>query len=159
MATAEDYFEITNIVSRFSDCIDREDWDGIGKLFAHMTFSAPTLDGSVSGQEGLADFYRRVTKEMDERWTGDPEDAKTVRHKHVFTNHITEIAPDGNHATCQYYGTVYAYSNKLPFTGRASGVYKDTFERIDGRWQIVSRYQDMDYPPKYRPIDVGDNVR
>jgi hypothetical protein len=146
-----DYAEITAIVARFAECIDTHDWMGIGELFSHLTYTSPGIDYSVSGVAELAAFYERVTTEMDERWAGDPEDAATVGHKHVFTNLVVEVADDGLSATCRYYGTVYSFSSAKPLQPRWSGRYYDRFERIDGRWHIVSRRQETDYPQGYRP--------
>jgi hypothetical protein len=149
--TAQDEREIRNIVSRFAWHIDRQEWDAIGALFAHMTYTSPGIDDSVREPAELAAFYERVTTEMDARWAGDPEDAKTVGHKHVFTNFVLEFGGEGTTATCQYYGTVFSFSAKKPLQPRWSGRYEDRFEKVDGAWRIVARHQTTDYPIGYRP--------
>ncbi|HEV8296569.1 MAG TPA: nuclear transport factor 2 family protein [Acidimicrobiales bacterium] len=149
---ASDEQAILDIVARFAWHIDRQEWAAIGELFADLTYTSPGIDDTaVSGAAALAAFYERVTTEMDARWAGDPEDAKTVGHKHVFTNHLIEIAEDRATATCQYYGTVMSFSAAKPLQPRWSGRYEDRFVRRDGVWRIVARRQETDYPIGYRP--------
>jgi hypothetical protein len=149
----DDYADITAIVANFAEGIDTHDWIGIGELFSHLTYTSPGIDYEVSGVSELAAFYERVTTEMNVRWAGDPDDGKTVGHKHVFTNLVVEVADDRRTATCRYYGTVYAYSSKKPLQPRWSGRYYDRFERIDDRWHIVARRQETDFPQGYKPSE------
>jgi len=149
----DDYAEITAIVAKFAERIDTHDWAGIGELFSHLTYTSPGIDYSVRGPAELAAFYERVVTEMNERWAGDPDDARTVGHKHVFTNLIVDVADDRRRATCRYYGTVYAFSARKPLEARWSGRYYDGFERVDGHWHIVGRRQETDFPPGYRPAE------
>lgn len=148
---AQDEREIHNIISAFAWHIDRHEWDAIGVLFAHLTYTSPGIDFSVREPAELAAFYERVTTEMDARWAGDPEDAKSVGHKHVFTNFVLEFGEDATTATCRYYGTVVSFSAKKPLQPRWSGRYYDRFEKVDGVWRIVARHQETDYPIGYRP--------
>ena len=152
----DDYREIANIVGLFSHHIDRRDFVALAALFSDLTYRSNGIDYAVSGEGDLAIFYERVVDEANVRFAGDPEDAKTVQHQHVFTNLVVEIADDRETATCSYYGTVYAHSARQPHTARWSGRYHDRFRRINGRWRIVERLQLTDYPTGYRP---ADNVR
>jgi hypothetical protein len=144
--------EIMTIVSQFAWHIDRHEWAAIGELFSDLTYTSPGIDNtSVSGSAELAAFYEKVTTEMDRRWAGDADDAKTVGHKHVFTNHVLEVSDDAMSATCRYYGTVLSFSAAKPLQPRWSGRYEDRFEKRGGRWRIVGRRQETDYPIGYRP--------
>jgi SnoaL-like domain len=147
----DDYRAITNIVARFALHLDSHDYAAVAELFSDMTYRSPGIDYEVSGTEDLAVFYERVLTEMNERWAGDPEDALTVGHKHVFTNLIVEIDEPRTSATCNYYGTVFSFSDKKPYQPRWSGRYYDRFERRDGDWRIVERTQVTDYPRGYVP--------
>jgi hypothetical protein len=150
-AGERDERDILNIVSRFAWHIDQHEWNAIGQLFEHMTYTSPGIDFAVRSPAELATFYEQVTTEMDARWAGDPEDAKSVGHKHVFTNFDLDIAADGKSATCRYYGTVLSFSAQKPLQPRWSGRYTDRFETVDGAWRIVARHQETDYPIGYRP--------
>jgi hypothetical protein len=149
----DDYREIANIVAGFAEHLDSHDYAAVADLFSDMTYKSPGIDYEVSGTDDLAVFYERVLTEMNERWAGDPTDALTVGHKHVFTNLIIEFDEARETATCRYYGTVFAFSDKKPYQPRWSGRYFDRFERRAGRWRIVERVQVTDYPRAYRPAD------
>ena len=147
----DDYREIANIVGLFSHHIDQREFALLAALFSDLTYRSNGIDYAVSGEAELAAFYERVVDEANVRFAGDPDDAETVRHQHVFTNLVVQIATDRETATCSYYGTVFAHSARKPHTARWSGRYHDQFRRIDGRWRIVERLQLTDYPAGYRP--------
>jgi hypothetical protein len=149
----DDSREIANIVASFAEHLDSHDYAAVADLFSDMTYKSPGIDYEVSGNADLAVFYERVLTEMNERWAGDPDDALTVGHKHVFTNLIIEIDEARTTATCRYYGTVFGFSDIKPFQPRWSGRYYDRFERRGDRWRIVERLQVTDYPRQYRPAD------
>jgi ketosteroid isomerase-like protein len=149
----DDYRAIANIVASFAAHMDAREFESVADLMSDMTYRSPGIDYEVSGRADLAAFYERVTTEMNVRWAGDAEDGATVGHKHVFTNLFVEFDEDGTTATCRYYGTVFAYSDRKPLQPRWSGRYTDRFERRDGRWRIVDRLQVTDYPRGYRPAD------
>lgn len=149
-----DYRDIVNIVGQFSHFIDQRRFRDLAALFSDMTYRSNGIDYAVEGAGDLAVFYERVVDEANLRFAdGDAADAKTVQHKHVFTNPVVEIADDALTASCDYYGTVFAFSAKKPYTPRWNGRYHDRFRRIDGRWRIVERTQLTDYPTGYRPAD------
>jgi hypothetical protein len=147
----DDYRDIVNIVGLFSHHIDQRDFTALARLFSDMTYRSNGIDYAVDGEGNLATFYERVVDEANVRFAADVHDAKTVRHQHVFTNLVVDIAADRQTATCVYYGTVYAHSARKPHTARWSGRYHDQFRVIDGRWRIVERLQLTDYPAGYRP--------
>jgi hypothetical protein len=94
-----------------------------------------------------------VTLEFAEWSTGDPEDARTVRHKLILTNLITEISKDRCRASCRYYGTVFGCSALRPYEVRWAGRYHDEFERVGGTWRIITRREATDYPAGNRPSE------
>lgn len=149
----DDYRAIANIVASFAVHIDAHDFDAVAGLMSDMTYRSPGIDYEVKGKDDLAAFYERVVTEMNERWAGDREDGATVGHKHVFTNLLVEFDEDRSAATCRYYGTVFAFSDRKPLQPRWSGRYTDRFERRNGVWRIVERLQVTDYPRGYRPAD------
>lgn len=144
-----DATEIINIVGAWSKAIDTRDFDRIGTIMKNATFVSD--DGiPVSGGEVLAEFYERVLDEANRTWTDDLDDARTVVTKHVFTNHELHFATDGLSASCQYYGTVFAFSRMMPLQPRYSGRYTDEFRKISGKWELVSRLQEADYTVDWR---------
>jgi hypothetical protein len=151
----DDYRAIANIVAGFAEHMDAHDFASVASLMSDMTYRSPGVDYEVTGEADLAEFYERVVTEMNERWAGDREDAATVGHKHVFTNLLMEFNEDRTAATCRYYGTVFAFSDRKPLQPRWSGRHVDRFERRRGVWRIVERLQVTDYPRGYRPAD-GD---
>ena len=149
----DDYREIANIVGLFSHHIDQREFAALAALFSDMTYRSNGIDYAVRGQADLALFYERVVDEANLRFAGDADDAKTVQHQHVFTNLVVEIDEAAQTASADYYGTVFAHSERKPHTARWSGRYQDRFRRIDGRWRIVERTQLTEYPRGYRPAD------
>jgi hypothetical protein len=97
----DDYREIANIVGLFSHHIDQRDFAALAALFSDMTYRSNGIDYAVSGEGDLAVFYERVVDEANERFAGEPADAKTVRHQHVFTNLVVEIAADRENGDVQ----------------------------------------------------------
>ena len=118
----DDYREISNIVGLFSHHIDQREFTALAALLSDLTYRSNGIDYAVSGEAELAAFYERVVDEANVRFAGDPDDARTVRHQHVFTNLVVQIAADRETATCSYYGTVFAHSARKPHTADRKSV-------------------------------------
>jgi hypothetical protein len=145
---------VANIVGGFAHRIDARDFEAVAELLAHCTYRSNGIDYEVAGQADLAAFYERAVDFMNERWAGDPDDAETVRTKHVFTNLVIDVDDEAGRASCDYYGTVFSSSDAKPLEARWQGTYHDRFERHGDRWRIVERLQVSDYPAALRPGDL-----
>jgi len=133
--TADDYFAIQNLIYRYCDCIDRGDFAGIGRLFAHIELHVPALPEPVRGAAAIEAMYRQFTRVYPE--TGTP------RTRHVTSNVIIE--PDGaDAARAQSYILVHQATDTLPLQPIIGGRYFDRFERVAGAWRFSERRMQME---------------
>lgn len=73
----------------------------------------------------------------------------TPRTRHVVTNPIITVSPDGRTAACRSCYTVFQATERLPLQPIITGRYHDRFALVDGSWRFAFR--------DYRLIDlVGD---
>ncbi|GAA4002183.1 nuclear transport factor 2 family protein [Comamonas faecalis] len=76
----------------------------------------------------------------------------TPRTRHLITNPIVEVAPDGRTASARSCYTVLQAVDGFALQVIASGRYLDRFECVDGAWRFAERdYRQMDF--------VGDMSR
>jgi hypothetical protein len=63
----------------------------------------------------------------------------TPRTKHVITNLVIELAPDGATATARSYFTVLQATDGLALQPIIAGRYHDAFARDEGTWRFSER--------------------
>src|SRR5579862_2402796 len=128
--TADDYFQIQNLIYRYCDRIDRGDFAGIAQIFAHAAIYVPALPQPVRGLQDIEALYAKFTRIYPE--TGTP------RTRHVTSNVIIE--PDGEDAArAQSYVLVHQSTDTLPLQPIIGGRYQDRFARVDGAWRFIER--------------------
>ena len=133
--TADDYFQIQNLIYRYCDRIDRGDFAGLGALFAHAALYVPAVAEPVRGAEAVAAMYTAFTRVYPE--TGTP------RTRHVTSNVIIE--PDGaDAARSESYVMVHQATPVLPLQPIIGGRYYDRFERVGGAWRFSERRIEID---------------
>ncbi len=133
--TADDYFQIQNLIYRYCDRIDHGDFAGIAQIFAHAAIYVPALPEPVRGVQAIEAMYAQFTRIYPE--TGTP------RTRHVTSNVIIE--PDGEDAArAQSYVLVHQATATLPLQPIIGGRYHDRFARVDGAWRFIERRMEMD---------------
>lgn len=133
MPEAIDYFEIQNLLHRYSDAVDRGDFEWVGELFRHADVYFPGEEvpsvkagGDFDFGDGLAQWTRRYPD------TGHP------KTRHLCTNLIIDF-DDDRHARCQTYFVVLQATDELPLQPIITGTYLDKLEKVDGAWRFTER--------------------
>lgn len=150
----DSYREIENLIYTYAERVDAGDLEGMARLFSHAEFFGPDGEIAASGAEGFLALQRQAIKMHS--GTGTP------RTKHVTTNVIIELDESTETATARSYFTVFQSTEELPLQPIIAGRYKDSFERVDGKWRFRRRqsipefYGDLS---RHLQIDVNDNGR
>ena len=125
----DDYLAIQNLVFRYVRCLDRGDFAGVGRLFAHADLHSQAGLVARCNPELVARVWRRHTLLYE---TGTP------RTRHVVTNLIIE--PDGDdRARAESYVVVIQQTRTLPLQPIIAGDYFDRFAKVDGQWRFTER--------------------
>lgn len=126
---------ITDLVYEYADRLDRGDFEGVAELFRHAEITAEGGTGSFRGYDGVLRMYTSSTRRYEDG---------TPRTKHVTTNVVVEFTDDtdsGPDASARSYFTVLqAVPGSLTLQPVIAGRYRDTFERVDGRWRFRTRH-------------------
>ena len=132
MAEAIDYFEILNLLHRYSDAVDRGDFARVGELFRHADVYYPG-ETQPSVKAGSGDFAASLAK-----WTRVFPDTGNPKTRHLCTNPIIDF-DDATHARCQTYFVVFQAAEGLPLQPIITGTYLDRFEKVRGEWRFTER--------------------
>jgi hypothetical protein len=132
MPDAVDYFEIQNLLHRYSDAVDRGAFEEVGEMFRYADVYFPG-DESPAVKAGTGDFGAHLT-----RWTRRFPETGTPRTRHLCTNLIIDF-DDDRHARTQTYFVVFQGTDTLPLQPIITGGYRDRFEKVDGTWRFVER--------------------
>lgn len=132
MPEAIDYFLIQNMLGRYSDAVDRGDFEAVGALFQHADVYFPGEE-KPSIEKGSGDFGAHL-----HRWTKVYPETGNPRTRHLCTNIIIDF-DDDTHARCQSYFVVFQAAEGLPLQAIITGSYLDRLEKVDGEWRFVER--------------------
>ena len=130
--------EIENLLHSYAERIDSGDLEGVADLFAHgRILASPDADPgrAIVGRDGVLKLYRASTRLYDDG---------TPRTKHVTTNSIIEVEEGSHAAAARSYFTVFQRVDEFPLQPIIAGRYRDTFQRIDGRWWFDTRIMIVD---------------
>lgn len=133
MAEAIDYFMIQNLLNRYSDAVDRGDFERVGEMFRHADIYFPGDTEPTCKAGGDFDFGDSLTK-----WTRRYPDTGNPKTRHLCTNPIIDF-DDDSHARCQTYFVVFQATDELPLQPIITGSYVDRFEKVDGEWRFTER--------------------
>ncbi len=132
MAEAIDYFLIQNLLNRYSDAVDRGDFDAVGVMFrdADVYFPGDEEPSVVAGTGGLGPQLHKWT-----RVYAGPGNPCT---RHLCTNLIIDF-DDDSHARCQSYFVVFQAAEGFPLQPIITGTYIDRLEKRGGTWCFTER--------------------
>jgi 3-phenylpropionate/cinnamic acid dioxygenase small subunit len=140
-----DRFEITELISRYGNCLDAGDFDGLEELFA------PDAVFRVVPGSGVPDLAggRGIREAIERRWSAVHEGAQ---RRHVMTNIVVESV-DGDRATARTVLLVFevARTPGSEIHPHGMGVYEDELVRIDGSWRFGSRRLILDRTDYFAP--------
>ena len=118
--TAEDHQQILSLASMYSYALDSGDVSAVVDLFTKVgVFEAPS--GTYNGKDVLEAYFKKNIE-------------NDANEKHFVSNNL--ISGDGEQAfhTC-YYQVILVGNNSL----KATGVYEDHLEKVDGVWKFEQR--------------------
>jgi len=126
----DDRDAITALLYRYAEAMDRGDFAAVAGLFRHARIRVgPGDDGFLDAAAMLELWENNVIRYAD----------GTPRTKHVTTNVIVEVEPDGGRAASRSYYTVFQQVDRGPLQPIISGRYHDRFEQADGEWRFTER--------------------
>ncbi len=132
MAEAIDYFLIQNLLHRYSDAVDRADFEALGAMFGAADVYFPgEVEPSI--RAGVPDFGTHLRK-----WTRVYAQTGNPCTRHLCTNPIIEF-DDATHARCQSYFVVFQGTEGFPLQAIITGSYLDRFEKVLGEWRFSER--------------------
>ncbi len=132
MADGVDYFQIQNLLNRYSDAVDRGDFDSVGEMFRDADVYFPG-DAEPSVKSGTGDFAEHLRK-----WTRIYPDSGNPATRHLCTNPIIDF-DDDTHARCQTYFVVFQAAEGFSLQPIITGTYVDRFEKVDDSWRFAER--------------------
>jgi 3-phenylpropionate/cinnamic acid dioxygenase small subunit len=122
---------ITKLIYTYAERIDAGDFAGVGELFAHATLTFEGFGDAVAGRDAEA-LYTRTTRRYEDG---------TPRTKHVMTNVMVDVDDAGEAASSRSYFTVLqAVPGVLALQPVIAGRYRHTYERVDGRWRVLTMH-------------------
>jgi 3-phenylpropionate/cinnamic acid dioxygenase small subunit len=120
---------ITKLLYTYAERIDAGDFAGVAEVFAHATLTFEGFAEAVSGPTAVQSLYERTTRRYEDG---------TPRTKHVMTNVMVDVAPDGISATSRSYFTVLqAVPGALTLQPVIAGRYRNAYECVDGQWRFT----------------------
>lgn len=133
MPEAIDYFQIQNLLHRYSDAVDRGDFDRVGELFRHADVYFPGEETPSVKAGGGLDFGGALAQ-----WTLRYPDTGNPKTRHLCTNLIIDF-DDDTYARCQTYFVVFQAAEELPLQPIITGTYIDKLEKVAGEWRFTER--------------------
>jgi 3-phenylpropionate/cinnamic acid dioxygenase small subunit len=133
--TWESHHAISALMFLYAECVDRADFDGLSRLFAHaelrsVTAPPPGMRGAQVGR-----FYAATNRVHADG---------TLRTRHLSTNLMIDIDEAADRATARSYFLVLQATDQLPFQPIAGGRYEDRFQRAAGAWRFSERLIHVD---------------
>jgi 3-phenylpropionate/cinnamic acid dioxygenase small subunit len=134
--TWESHHAITTLMFQYADCVDRGDFDGIGRLFTHGRITQSGGGPPTVGADAVTALYHHTTKIHPDG---------TTRTRHINANLQIDIDEDGDSATAQSVFVVFQASERVPLQPVVTGRYRDRFERVGGVWQWAEREMQVEH--------------
>ena len=126
----DDYRAIENLMYRYAFTLDAGDLAGVAELFRHGEIVAPASDSVVRGYDAVLEMYNNSTRLYD---------CGTPKTRHIVSNVMVEVDPDGRRGRARAYFTVVQATPELALQPIIAGSYNDTFEKHDGQWRFVRK--------------------
>ena len=127
----DSYREIENLMYTYAELLDAGDLEGVAQLFSHAEFLDPAGNVAATG----AGEFLAILKSATRIYAG----TGTPCTRHVTTNVIIEVDEPLDRASARSYFTVFQSLEDFPLQPIIAGRYRDSFERVDGRWRYLRR--------------------
>ena len=133
----EDHYEIEQLLYKYPECADTGNFAGVGELFQYCEMVVPgQANYRAPSVEAYTAYYAK--------WVRKFPDSGTPKTRHVMSN--ISISMDGapDRAKSRSYVSVFQGTDKLPLQPIVVGTYLDKFQKVDGKWRFVERFEDME---------------
>ena len=121
---------IATIIYSYAEFVDAGDFEGVAKLFEHASLRSDRRPKPRRGSAEVLQLFQSTVALYD----GRPST------KHVTTNLVTDVDPDGATASARSYFTVLQARPELPLQVIIAGRYHDRFARRAGVWHFTERF-------------------
>ena len=108
MPEAIDYFLIQNLLNRYSDAVDRGDFDAVGRMFLHADVYFPG-DEKPAIPTGSGGFAKQLTE-----WTRVYPDTGNPNTRHLCTNPSQRPSRADSCPTSQRKASMCSFSVTFP---------------------------------------------
>lgn len=132
----EDCRRIENLIYRYAELIDAGDLNGVAELFRGAEIISRVHNMKRTGFDEVLQMYRLSCRLY--------EPSGTPLTKHLTTNVIIELDPNGTQASARSYYTVIQATGSLPLQVIISGRYQDQFRKVDSQWEFTRREMIVD---------------
>ena len=132
----EDSRHIENLIYVYAERMDAGDLEGVAELFRDAEIISPAHNVTRKGYDEVLQMYQLSARIY--------EPSGTPLTKHLTTNVIIEVAPNGEEASARSYYTVIQATDAFPLQPIISGKYRDRFRKVEGCWQFASREMHVD---------------
>ena len=132
----EDSRQIENLIYTYAERIDNGDLRGVAELFRDAEIVSRVHNVRHTGFDQVLQMYQRACRLY--------EASGTPLTRHLTTNVIIELDPNGQEAGARSYYTVIQATAELPLQPIISGRYKDRFRKVNTQWQFASREMIVD---------------
>ena len=143
-------FEITELISRYGNCLDAGDFDGLEAAFTRDAVFLVVPDHGVPPMRGA----RVIRDTIEKRWSLVHRKAQ---RRHVMSNIVVDSV-EGDQARARTVLLVYEVA-KAPGSEihlHGMGVYEDVLAREGGRWCFSERRFMLDRVDYFGPGWVSD---
>jgi hypothetical protein len=121
--------EIAALVYAYAAAIDAGDLPGLADLFTRATLRSDGRPDVRRGRDEVLALYESMVRLYDGR----------PGTKHVTTNLVVEVCPDGTSAAASSYYTVFQALPGLALQAIVAGRYDDRFARDESGWHFTDR--------------------
>jgi 3-phenylpropionate/cinnamic acid dioxygenase small subunit len=133
MSYGDDYFMIINLLNRYSDAVDRGDFEMVGALFREADIYFPGSDEIAT----RANSDQNLGTSLSE-WTRIYPDTGNPKTRHLCVNPIVDFET-ATRARVQSYFVVFQATEKLPLQAVITGTYRDVLIKVDETWKFIER--------------------
>lgn len=126
---ADDTDAIAALVYGYAELLDAGDLEGVADLFESATLRSNQRAAVRRGRSAALALYRDTVILYD----------GTPCTKHVITNLVVDLDPDGTGASARCHFTVVQARPELPLQTILAGRYHDRFARRAGAWHLADR--------------------
>jgi 3-phenylpropionate/cinnamic acid dioxygenase small subunit len=134
----EDYHQIGKLITRYSQCADRAEFDEIAELYRHCVLHMPgnlVIDVPREGIGRYLEWYKRVIRIY-------PDGGRPKTRRLVGTIIIDDDGVD--RAKSEWNIVCFQAVEEFPLQAIAAGTLYDKYHKVGGQWRLIERREDLE---------------